>query len=92
LLFIARDLAVLKAVSDRVAVMDLGRLCDVGSSEQLFAKPAHRRLRPLRGLLLSYPLPEGGPAMYRRGAGASPRGAAPVRRLPSSIDRDGLNL
>src|SRR6185369_11427137 len=41
LLFIAHDLAVVKAVSDRVAVMYLGRLCEVGPSEQLFAKPAH---------------------------------------------------
>ena len=38
LLFIAHDLAVVKAVSDRVAVMYLGRLCEVGPSEQLFAK------------------------------------------------------
>jgi peptide/nickel transport system ATP-binding protein len=41
LLFIAHDLAVVKAVSDRVAVMYLGRLCEVGPSEQLFAHPAH---------------------------------------------------
>ena len=41
LLFIAHDLAVVKAVSDRVAVMYLGRLCEVGPSNQLFAKPAH---------------------------------------------------
>jgi peptide/nickel transport system ATP-binding protein len=40
LLFIAHDLAVVKAVSDRVAVMYLGRLCE-GPSEQLFAQPAH---------------------------------------------------
>ena len=38
LLFIAHDLAVVKAVSDRVAVMYLGRLCEVGPSEQLFAQ------------------------------------------------------
>ena len=37
LLFIAHDLAVVKAVSDRVAVMYLGRLCEVGPTEQLFA-------------------------------------------------------
>jgi peptide/nickel transport system ATP-binding protein len=41
LLFIAHDLAVVKVVSDRVAVMYLGRLCEVGPSEQLFARPAH---------------------------------------------------
>jgi len=55
LLFIAHDLAVVKAVSDRVAVMYLGRLCEVAPSEQLFAKPAH----PYTALLLeAIPLPD----------------------------------
>jgi len=55
LLFIAHDLAVVKAVSDRVAVMYLGRLCEVGSSEQLFAKPAH----PYTALLIeAIPVPD----------------------------------
>jgi peptide/nickel transport system ATP-binding protein len=55
LLFIAHDLAVVKAVSDRVAVMYLGRLCEVGPSEQLFAKPAH----PYTELLIeAIPLPD----------------------------------
>src|SRR5207237_8531862 len=41
LLFIAHDLAVVKAVSDRVAVMSLGRMCEVGPTEVLFRDPAH---------------------------------------------------
>jgi peptide/nickel transport system ATP-binding protein len=55
LLFIAHDLAVVKAVSDRVAVMYLGRLCEVGPSEQLFARPAH----PYTALLIeAIPIPD----------------------------------
>jgi peptide/nickel transport system ATP-binding protein len=55
LLFIAHDLAVVKAVSDRVAVMYLGRLCEVGPSEELFAKPAH----PYTALLIeAIPVPD----------------------------------
>jgi peptide/nickel transport system ATP-binding protein len=55
LLFIAHDLAVVKVVSDRVAVMYLGRLCEVGPSEQLFAKPAH----PYTALLIeAIPVPD----------------------------------
>src|SRR4029077_1538262 len=55
LLFIAHDLAVVKAVSDRVAVMYLGRLCEVAPTEQLFAEPAH----PYTALLLeAIPVPD----------------------------------
>ncbi len=55
LLFIAHDLAVVKAVSDRVAVMYLGRLCEVGPSEQVFARPAH----PYTALLIeAIPVPD----------------------------------
>jgi peptide/nickel transport system ATP-binding protein len=55
LLFIAHDLAVVKAVSDRIAVMYLGRLCEVGPTEQLFAEPAH----PYTALLLeAIPVPD----------------------------------
>ena len=55
LLFIAHDLAVVKAVSDRVAVMYLGRLCEVGPSEQLFGRPAH----PYTALLIeAIPVPD----------------------------------
>jgi peptide/nickel transport system ATP-binding protein len=48
LLFIAHDLAVVKAVSDRVAVMYLGKLCEVAATEALFSSPAH----PYTALLL----------------------------------------
>jgi oligopeptide transport system ATP-binding protein len=40
-LFIAHDLALVKQVSDRVAVMYLGRLCETGHADEVYASPRH---------------------------------------------------
>ena len=40
-LFIAHDLAIVKQVSDRVAVMYLGRLCEVGPADAMYRRPLH---------------------------------------------------
>ena len=55
LIFIAHDLAVVKNISDRVAVMYLGKMCEVGSSDALYSAPAH----PYTEVLLnSIPVPD----------------------------------
>ncbi len=59
MVFIAHDLAVVKNVSDRVAVMYLGKMCEFGNPDELFAHPAH----PYTAALLSA-IPEPDPEAH----------------------------
>ena len=55
LVFITHDLAVVKNVSDRVAVMYLGKLCELATPDRLYDAPAH----PYTAALLSaIPVPD----------------------------------
>ncbi len=49
MLFISHDLAVVRNVADRVAVMYLGRICEIGDADQVLGNPAH----PYTATLLS---------------------------------------
>lgn len=53
-LFISHDLSVVKNVSDRIVVMYLGKVCEIGSTEQVYQHPAHPYTR---ALLASIPEP-----------------------------------
>jgi len=55
LIFIAHDLAVVKNVSDRVVVMYLGKVCEVGHPDELYKQPAHPYTA---ALLSSIPVPD----------------------------------
>ena len=98
LVFIAHDLAVVKNVSDRVAVMYLGKLCEMSAPDVSTHEPAH----PYTSALLdAIPVPDptvdaGGPNSRvssplpwrrRRDAGSGPDAPVPRACAPTSSRR-----
>jgi peptide/nickel transport system ATP-binding protein len=73
---ISHDLALLKYLADRIGVMYLGRLVELGTSEQVYSAPRHPYTA---GLIQSIPLPD--PAHERAKTSAGLGG-----ELPSAID------
>ncbi|MBM3389619.1 MAG: ABC transporter ATP-binding protein [Betaproteobacteria bacterium] len=75
MLFITHNLGVVRMIADRVVVMYLGRVVEVGPTAELFARPAHPYTR---ALLASVPVPD--PTLRPELAGLQ-------GELPSGIER-----
>jgi len=54
-LFITHDLAIAKYISDRIGIMYLGRIVEVGDKETIFSKPMHPYTQ---ALLAAIPVPD----------------------------------
>lgn len=90
-LFISHDLSVVEFISDRIAVMYLGRIVEQTTRERLFAGPQHPYSQ---ALLASAPVPD--PVLARDrivlhgelpGASAVPSGCRFHPRCPVAVDR-----
>ncbi|MEU4710371.1 oligopeptide/dipeptide ABC transporter ATP-binding protein [Nocardia salmonicida] len=78
-LFIAHDLSVVRHLSDRVAVMHLGKLVEIGATEDVFTGPRHPYTR---ALIASAPVPD--PHQRRRDTSTLVRGELPDAANPPS--------
>ncbi len=73
LLFISHDLSVVRAISDRVIVMYLGKICEVSTPQKIVNSPAHHYTR---ALVASVPVPD--PTVGRRRAAIEGEPPSPV--------------
>ncbi len=56
-IFITHDLAIVESIADQIAILNKGRICEVGSTRSVFAAPSHPYTKTLLNSVLK-PKPE----------------------------------
>lgn len=79
-LFIAHDLSMVKHISDRVAVMYLGKVVELAESEELYANPIHPYTK---SLLSAIPIPDPEIEANKKRLILSDEGAGPIHSAKS---------
>jgi peptide/nickel transport system ATP-binding protein len=78
-LFISHDLSVVRYLADRIGVMYLGKLIEMGTGDDIYNRPAHPYTA---GLLATVPVPK--PSVERAKKGAAIKGELPSPLHPPS--------
>jgi len=92
-IYITHDLASAKFFCDRVAIMYLGRVVEIGSTEEIFADPKHPYTKSLVGAIPDMDPDRAEPRDLPRGeipdAASPPLGCSFHPRCPQAFDRCG---
>jgi len=95
-LFIAHDLSVVRHIADRIAVMYLGNVVELGPTESVYTDPAHPYTVSLLSAIPGSASPWEGGRVTLRGTPPSPRdppsGCPFATRCPAKIRPDDLDL
>ncbi|WP_459193734.1 ABC transporter ATP-binding protein [Halosimplex sp. J119] len=95
-LFIAHDLSVVRHIADRVAVMYLGNVVELGPTESVFRDPSHPYTLSLLSAIPGSGSPWDGERVTLRGTPPSPRdppdGCAFATRCPAKIRSEEFDL
>ena len=90
MVFVSHNLAVIRHIATRVAVMYAGEIVEIGSSEQIFREPRHPYTRALLGSILtpdaSLGLPDVGLGVVPLDPTSPPPGCAFHPRCPAAAD------
>ncbi|MBP1999210.1 oligopeptide transport system ATP-binding protein [Paenibacillus shirakamiensis] len=88
-LFIAHDLSMVKHISDRVAVMYMGRVVELAPSEELYANPLHAYTKTL---LSAIPVPDPEIEANKKHILLNDEAAGPIHSKDGAPSQDLFNL